>query len=100
MWGVMLGTAASLSPVDGDWARITVGTVCYAIAAIVGWPFSVLLGVPMVLEQLFIRGTERVPAGKSAAWAARRAQNMFIAVVAGATILVSSTLRKFGDVEN
>lgn len=87
----MLGTAVNLSPVDGDWVRISVGTFCYAVAGIVGWPFSVLLGLPMVLEQLFIRGTEVVGKGKSALWAARRAQNMFIALVIGATVAVSFT---------
>lgn len=88
MWGVMLGTAASLAPVNGGWKRITIAVVCYAITGIVGWPFAVLLGVPMILEQLFVRGTERVEKGKSAMWAALRASNLFVAMVAGASVAV------------
>lgn len=89
MWGVMLSTAASLSPVDGGLLRITLATVPIAAAAIVGWPFSALLGVPLVIEQLFVRGTEKVEKGQSALWAMKRARNMLFAGSMGALFLVS-----------
>lgn len=89
MWGVMLATSFSLAPVDGGLARIVGATMGIAAASIVGWPFAALLGVPLVLEQLFMRGTEHVEKGTSAAWAARRARNFFVALLAGGSLLVS-----------
>lgn len=88
MWGVMLGTAAGLAPADGGWKRITTATLGFAAAAVVGWPFAALLGVPLVLEQLFVRGSEKVEKGQSALWAARRARNMAVAMLAGLSLFV------------
>ena len=91
MYFVMLGTAASLSPVQSGWRRITFAVGAYAVAGIVGWPFSVLLGVPMILEQLFVRGTlEKYVSGQSAAWAQKRARGLFIAIAIGSTVAVRS----------
>lgn len=89
MYFVMLGTAASLSPVENGWRRITFATTMYAVAAIVGWPFAVLLGVPLVLEQLFMRGTrQKVPEGQSANMTMWRARNFGIALGCGASVAV------------
>lgn len=89
MYFVMLGTAASLSPVQGGWKRISFAVLAYAIAGIVGWPFAVLLGVPLVVEQLFVRGTlQRSPITRSALWAMRRARNLGIALAIGASVAV------------
>ncbi|GAA5927109.1 hypothetical protein JCM1841_006050 [Sporobolomyces salmonicolor] len=89
LYFVILGTAASLSPVQKGWKRIAFGTAAYAVAGIVGWPFAVLLGVPMILEQLFVRGTlEKVQPGQSAAWAQQRARSLFIALAIGATVAI------------
>lgn len=88
MWGAMLGQAEALSPVDGGYRRITRIALAFATAAFVGWPFAALLAVPAGLEQLFIRGSEKFAEGKGALWAAQRARAMFVAGVAGASILV------------
>lgn len=91
MYFVMLGTAASLSPVDGGWKRISFAVFAYAIAGIVGWPFAVLLGVPLVLEQLFVRGTrQKVAEGQTARWSMLRARNFGIALALGLTVAVRS----------
>ncbi|GAA5884430.1 hypothetical protein JCM16303_005077 [Sporobolomyces ruberrimus] len=93
MYFVMLGTAANLSPVQSGWRRITFAVASYAIAGIVGWPFAVLLGVPIIFEQLFVRGTiEKVAAGQSAGWAQKRARGLFIALVVGCTVAVPVVL--------
>ncbi|GAA6002322.1 dolichyl-P-Man:Man(6)GlcNAc(2)-PP-dolichol alpha-1,2-mannosyltransferase [Rhodotorula paludigena] len=93
MYFVMLGAAASLSPVEGGWKRISFATLSFAIAGIVGWPFAVVLGVPLVLEQLFVRGTQqKVPAGQTALWASKRARNFGIALVLGASVVVPVVL--------
>lgn len=92
LYFVMLGTAASLSPVESGWKRITFVVSAYAIAGIVGWPFAVLLGVPVVLEHLFVTGTaEKVHPGQSAAWAQKRARGLFIAIAIGSSVAVSLT---------
>ncbi|GAA6002119.1 hypothetical protein JCM10207_003086 [Rhodosporidiobolus poonsookiae] len=93
MYFVMLGTAAGLTPVQRGWRRIAFAVSAYAVAGIVGWPFAVLLGVPLVLEQLFVRGTvEKVPEGQSAMWAAKRARSLFIALAIGASVAVPVVL--------
>ncbi|GAA5821166.1 hypothetical protein JCM11251_004497 [Rhodosporidiobolus azoricus] len=89
LYFVMLATAASLSPAQGGWKRISFAIGAYAVAGIVGWPFAVLLGVPLVFEQLFLRGTaERVPAGQGALWASKRARGLFIALVLGSLVAI------------
>ncbi|GAA6031709.1 hypothetical protein JCM8097_001946 [Rhodosporidiobolus ruineniae] len=89
LYFIMLGTAASLTPVQGGWKRITFAVGAYAFAGIVGWPFSVLLGVPLVLEQLFVRGTvERVAEGQTALWASKRARGLFTGVVIGLSVAI------------
>jgi alpha-1,2-mannosyltransferase len=90
MYGVMLGSAIAMAPADGSYRRIVLSGLAFAAAVIVGWPFVIIMAVPVVLEQLFIRGTkEDVSAGQSAAWAANRAQNLAVALICGALILVS-----------
>ncbi|GAA5967449.1 hypothetical protein JCM11641_000549 [Rhodosporidiobolus odoratus] len=105
MYFVTLGAAASLTPVQSGWKRIAFAVSAYAIAGIVGWPFAVLLGVPLVLEQLFVRGTaERVGQGQTALWASRRARGLFIALAVGSSIAIpvvfvdSLAYRKFAVV--
>jgi len=88
LYAALLGGAAFLAPVDSDAKRITRGVTAFAAGAVVGWPFSVVLGVPLVLEQLFLRGTEKVAKGTEAAHAAKRARNLLIALTAGASILI------------
>ncbi|GAA5936586.1 hypothetical protein JCM3775_000138 [Rhodotorula graminis] len=89
MYFVMLGAAASLSPVQGGWKRISFAVIAYAIAGIVGWPFAVLLGVPLVLEQLFVRGTlQRAPITQSALWTMKRTRNLGIALALGASVAI------------
>ena len=92
MWGVMMSASYSLRPVDGGLERIAGATFGIASASIVGWPFSALLGVPLVVEQLFVRGKEKVEKGKTALWAANRARKFAYAVVIGATVAVSLPL--------
>ncbi len=88
LYAALIGGAAFLAPVDSGLLRITLGVVSFAAGAIIGWPFSVVLGVPLVFEQLFLRGTEKVKKGTEAGHAAKRARNLFVALVAGASILV------------
>ncbi|KAM0753298.1 glycosyltransferase family 22 protein [Meredithblackwellia eburnea MCA 4105] len=88
MWGSMLGQAVALSPVSVNYGRISLIGVAFATAAFVGWPFAALLAAPPVLEHLFIRGSEKFAEGKNALWAAKRARSLFVAGLAGASVLL------------
>ncbi|BGP38688.1 mannosyltransferase [Rhodotorula kratochvilovae] len=93
MYFVMLGMAASLSPVENGWKRISFAVSAYAVAGIVGWPFAVLLGVPLVLEQLFVRGTlQRTPITQSALWTMKRTRNLGLALAIGASVAIPVVL--------
>lgn len=54
----MLGAAFAMEPVGADRLRSIRATTCFAVAAIVGWPFSILLAVPFVLEDLLLAGQQ------------------------------------------
>jgi alpha-1,2-mannosyltransferase len=88
MWGVMLATAASLSPVDKGWKRISFIGLCFGVSAFVGWPFVAILALPPVAEQLLLRGAEAVKKGQEAKWFANRCRNLFWAGLAAACVLV------------
>lgn len=64
MYATMLGYAFWMQPADSrtkqGTRRTYLATVSFAIGAIVGWPFSLLLAVPFVLEQLFVFGDDVV----------------------------------------
>jgi alpha-1,2-mannosyltransferase len=63
-------------------------TFFIALGAIVGWPFSAALGIPFVLEQLFLTGGEVVVDSEKPAWKAARWERMIKAVGLAATIAV------------
>lgn len=56
MYFVTLGWSFALEPVANNSDRTAKAVLCFSAAAIVGWPFSILLAVPFVVEELFLRG--------------------------------------------
>lgn len=54
----MLGAGFAMEPVGVDRLRTVKATTCFAVAAIVGWPFSILLALPFVLEDLMLAGQQ------------------------------------------
>lgn len=58
MYLVMLGHSYALQPVNASTQRTLYATLCFTTAAILGWPFSIILAVPFVAEELFIKGAE------------------------------------------
>jgi alpha-1,2-mannosyltransferase len=60
-----------MAPVSSDSRRTMKATLCFAASAIIGWPFSVLLAVPYVLEELCVRG-QQVGAERGGNLVARR----------------------------
>ncbi|WWD06916.1 hypothetical protein V865_005013 [Kwoniella europaea PYCC6329] len=71
--------------------RAYIATFAFAVGAIVGWPFSAALGIPFVLEQLFLTGGEVVLPAQKGAWMTKRWENLgkAIGLAAGIAIPVS-----------
>lgn len=64
-------------------------TLCFAAGAIIGWPFTAVLGVPFVLEQLFTTGGEIATGEARLALRNKRIQTMSKAIVQAALLAVS-----------
>lgn len=78
---------ASSTPTGVAWAYKV--TSCVALGAILGWPFSAVLGVPFVLEQLFLTGGEVAFGPERAILRSKRWDTMLKAVALGASIAVN-----------
>ncbi|KAG9102402.1 mannosyltransferase [Ceratobasidium sp. 392] len=57
--------------------RTLAATVLFAAGAIVGWPFSLLLSVPFVLEELSVYGGDIVPQSSLSTWIQARWSRLF-----------------------
>lgn len=78
---------------DTGRSRAVKATVWTAAGAIIGWPFSAALGIPFVIEQLFLTGGEIATGGARESLRAKRFGTMTWAVALGATITVSQALQ-------
>lgn len=92
MYFVMLSTSFSLAPVDGGYKRIVGAIVLLAIGAGWGWPFVGVLGIPVVVEQLWLRGDEKAVKGGEVQWGLKRMKALAIAIIIGLLLLVRSFL--------
>ncbi|KAL7421010.1 mannosyltransferase [Cryptotrichosporon argae] len=68
--------------------RMYAATAFFALGAIVGWPFAAALGVPFVIEQLFLSGGEVVPPAQRLVWGSKRVADLVKAVALAALIAV------------
>ena len=73
--------------------RIYRAVFLIALGAIVGWPFSAALGLPLVFEYLFLTGGEIATGAARAELTAKRWKTIFTAVLAGLCIVVSRRYR-------
>jgi alpha-1,2-mannosyltransferase len=73
-------------------SRAYKATFLIAFGAIVGWPFSAALGIPFVIEQLFLTGGEIAVGQTRAALGRKRLDTMARGVALGAGILVKLIL--------
>ncbi|KAH7105027.1 glycosyltransferase family 22 protein [Auriculariales sp. MPI-PUGE-AT-0066] len=66
--------------------RVLYATLSFAAGAVVGWPFSILLAIPFVFEELFLAGADVVDAKSPGSWwmqrTTRLVQSGLIAAVA------------------
>ncbi|OCB89039.1 asparagine-linked glycosylation 9 protein isoform a [Sanghuangporus baumii] len=84
-----LAFSYALHPPSTENSRRTLcATFLFATGAIVGWPFSLALAIPFVLEELFIYGTDRVAPGKWRAWFFARVVRLFTAGAFAALLFV------------
>jgi alpha-1,2-mannosyltransferase len=63
-------------------------TLFFATGAIVGWPFSLALAIPFVLEELFVYGADQVLAETRRSWLLKRWRRLFGSAMAALLILV------------
>jgi alpha-1,2-mannosyltransferase len=91
MYFTMLALSSATKPASKPDALRTYATVSYfAVGAIVGWPFALLLAVPFVLEELFVAGGDRVSWGAYIAFLRYRWLRLLSAGLVAGLIFVSS----------
>ena len=73
-------------------SRATRASLCFAVGAIIGWPFTAVLGVPFVIEQLFLTGGEVAVGAEKSAIRQKRLATMVKAIAIGASLAVSPTV--------
>lgn len=55
---IMLAFSFAMEPVSTDRLPAIKAVICFSVAAIVGWPFSILLAIPFVAEQMLLNGQQ------------------------------------------
>jgi alpha-1,2-mannosyltransferase len=93
MYANTLAFAYAVEPSSSTNHRRTyMATTTFAAGAIVGWPFALVVAVPFVFEELFMRGIDRVPANAYVSWMLQRWQRLVMAGAVAALIFVSYRL--------
>lgn len=92
MYTTMLASSYSFHPATSaptGVARAYKATACVALGAMVGWPFSAALGVPFVVEQLFLNGGDVAVGTERTALRNKRWETLLKAIAVGASLAVS-----------
>ena len=76
-------------PSKFDTRRTVLATFFFATGAIVGWPFSLLVSVPFVLEELFVYGSDRIPSIVRSVWLHSRVKRLIFSGLIAASLFVS-----------
>ncbi|KAI0375445.1 glycosyltransferase family 22 protein [Pilatotrama ljubarskyi] len=89
MYANTIAFAYALEPPSSDNMRRTLfATLAFASGAVVGWPFSLAVAVPFVLEELFVGGTDKVTSENRGWWLYARSKRMFTAAGVAALLFV------------
>lgn len=89
MYTTTLACAFAFEPTSSSNKRRTLAaTLLFATGAIVGWPFSLLLAIPFVLEELFVYGTDIVTPQDRSSWTALRFRRLLTAGLKASLIFV------------
>ncbi|KAJ1302752.1 hypothetical protein OPQ81_003061 [Rhizoctonia solani] len=87
--------AASFSFVPPSSSRVQrtfAATLLFATGAIIGWPFSLLLAVPFVIEELTVYGGDIVPASSLPQWIENRWKYLFGSGAVAASLFIPVAL--------
>ncbi|KAF8585144.1 glycosyltransferase family 22 protein [Ramaria rubella] len=68
--------------------RTILATFSFATGAIVGWPFSLLVAVPFVLEELFVCGLDRVASPARSVWQMERMKRLVFSGLIALTLFI------------
>ena len=71
--------------------RTTMAILCFAIGAIVGWPFSLALAIPFVFEELVVYGADRVVPEARLSWLLKRWKRLVGAGMIASLIFVNTS---------
>lgn len=89
------------TPSTENKGRTLYATLYFALGAIVGWPFSLALSIPFVLEELLIAGNDRIRPESWRAWVIARSLRLYTAGACAALLFVSFFLhlaRTYADI--
>jgi alpha-1,2-mannosyltransferase len=91
MYANTLGFAYAVEPASSANRRRTfMATLAFATGAIIGWPFALVVAIPFVFEELFMRGVDHISAEAYVGAMFKRWQRLFTAGAAAALIAVRS----------
>lgn len=68
--------------------RTLIATLLFATGGIVGWPFSLALAIPYVLEELFVRGADIVTPNEETVWMLTRLRRLVVSGALAALLFV------------
>jgi alpha-1,2-mannosyltransferase len=72
--------------------RVLFATICFAIGAIVGWPFSIVISFPFVFEELFVLSGDKISPALMGKWIGARWIRMLGCATLAALLLVRPTM--------
>ncbi|KAL1951264.1 hypothetical protein VTO73DRAFT_413 [Trametes versicolor] len=89
MYANTFAFAYALEPPSSDNMRRTLlATLAFATGAVVGWPFSLAVAIPFVLEELFVSGTDKVTSEAKTSWLVGRWKRMITSAATALLLLV------------
>ena len=95
MYALCLAWSFSFQAPSQSTRSRTLGAVlCFAVGAVVGWPFSLFLAVPFVIEEVCVYGKDRVPPEAYGIWIMGRVRRLITCSVVAATIFVSRQITR------
>ena len=91
MYTTMLALSYAFTPPSNeDSQRTFAAVVCFTLGAVLGWPFALAIAIPFVFEELFMFGTDTVPANEKIDWQLERGIRLLLCGAVAALISVST----------
>lgn len=90
MYFTLLALSYAVQPASkSNTSRTLSAVVSFAIGAVVGWPFALLLSVPFVFEELFVWSGDLVLPNMQGVWFFGRLKRLILCGVIAAFVFVS-----------